>query len=166
MTIDQVPEGTVLFLDANIIVFHFSGHPKYGDSCTRLFKRIENQEVEGVTSAHVLADVAHRLMTMEAMSLFGWPLNSLAARLRKHHHEIPKLNVYRQALTKISQMGIRTLPISDQFVLAAGNNCLLYELMTGDALIVSVMQHHALVHLASEDADFDRVPGISRYAPG
>ena len=40
-----------------------------------------------------------------------------------------------------------------------------YGLLTGDALLVAVMQHHGLTHLASHDADFDRVPGISRYAP-
>jgi predicted nucleic acid-binding protein len=32
-------------------------------------------------------------------------------------------------------------------------------------LIVAVMQANGLVHWASHDADFDRVPGITRYAP-
>jgi hypothetical protein len=27
------------------------------------------------------------------------------------------------------------------------------------------MQHHGLVSLASDDGDFDRVPGLARYAP-
>ena len=31
--------------------------------------------------------------------------------------------------------------------------------------IVAVMQSHGLVNLASNDADFDRVPGLTRYAP-
>jgi predicted nucleic acid-binding protein len=38
-------------------------------------------------------------------------------------------------------------------------------LLTGDALIVAVMQAHGLSHLASNDTDFDRVPGLTRYAP-
>ncbi len=38
-------------------------------------------------------------------------------------------------------------------------------LLTNDALIVAVMQAHGLVNLASSDADFDRVPGLTRYAP-
>jgi predicted nucleic acid-binding protein len=37
--------------------------------------------------------------------------------------------------------------------------------LTNDALIVAVMQAHGLTNLASHDADFDRVPGITRYAP-
>ena len=34
-----------------------------------------------------------------------------------------------------------------------------------DALAVAVMRGHGLTLLASHDADFDRVPGITRYAP-
>jgi predicted nucleic acid-binding protein len=38
-------------------------------------------------------------------------------------------------------------------------------LLTNDALIVVLMQDHGLTALASLDADFDRVPGLTRYAP-
>jgi predicted nucleic acid-binding protein len=38
-------------------------------------------------------------------------------------------------------------------------------LLMNDALIVSTMQDQGLTALASNDADFDRVPGITRYAP-
>jgi predicted nucleic acid-binding protein len=30
---------------------------------------------------------------------------------------------------------------------------------------VAIMQAHGLDKIASNDADFDRVPGITRYAP-
>jgi predicted nucleic acid-binding protein len=38
-------------------------------------------------------------------------------------------------------------------------------LLTNDALIVALMQANGLTNLASTDADFDRVPGLTRYAP-
>ena len=38
-------------------------------------------------------------------------------------------------------------------------------LLTNDGLIVAVMQAHGLTKIASNDADFDRVPGLTRYAP-
>ena len=38
-------------------------------------------------------------------------------------------------------------------------------LLTNDGLIVAVMQTNGLSKLASSDADFDGVPGITRYAP-
>ncbi len=40
-----------------------------------------------------------------------------------------------------------------------------YELLCGDALIVAIMEHHGLTHLASNDSDFDRVPWLKRYSP-
>jgi predicted nucleic acid-binding protein len=40
-----------------------------------------------------------------------------------------------------------------------------HGVLSGDALILAVMQSHSLVNLASSDADFDRVSGIRRIAP-
>jgi predicted nucleic acid-binding protein len=40
-----------------------------------------------------------------------------------------------------------------------------FELLMGDSLIVAVMQAQGLTKLASSDADFDRVSGLTRYAP-
>jgi predicted nucleic acid-binding protein len=37
--------------------------------------------------------------------------------------------------------------------------------LTGDASIVAAMQQEGLTMLASEDSDFDRVPGLTRYGP-
>ena len=39
-----------------------------------------------------------------------------------------------------------------------------FGLLINDAVIVAVMQAHGLTNLASNDSDFDRVPGITRYA--
>jgi predicted nucleic acid-binding protein len=40
-----------------------------------------------------------------------------------------------------------------------------HGLLTNDALIGAVMQANGLTRLASHDSDFDRVPGLTRYAP-
>jgi predicted nucleic acid-binding protein len=50
-------------------------------------------------------------------------------------------------------------------VLAAARLSRQYELLSGDALIVAVMQANGLTQLASNDADFDRVAWITRFAP-
>ena len=164
MTFDQIPAGAAVFLDANTPIYHFTADPKYGAACTRLLKRIENQDLQGFTSAHVLADVAHRLMTMEAMTRLGWPPTRLAARLRKQHGQIPTLALFQQALVKLDQMALHIFPLSASLVLTASNYSQQFELLTGDALIVTVMRHNGLTNLASGDADFDRVPGLTRYA--
>src|SRR3954471_16594633 len=73
-------------------------HPHYGPPCTQLLERIEKQEVDGVTSTHIITETAHRLMTMEAIASFGWPLAGVAARLRRNESEIKKLSNFRRAI--------------------------------------------------------------------
>jgi predicted nucleic acid-binding protein len=165
MTFADLQPGDALFLDANALVYHFTNHPKYGPACTALLERIENQELQGFTSTDCLADVAHRVMTVEAMRRFGWPAAGLAARPKKHHAEIPKLTLYQQAVARVGQFGVQVLAITEPLVLAATKFSEQFELLTGDALVVAVMRQQGLTLLASEDADFDRVPGLTRYAP-
>ena len=165
MTFASIPAGAAVFVDANTFIYHFTNDPKYGVACTQLLKRVELQQVRGFTSAHVMADVAHRLMTLEAISLKGWPVAGIAARLRKHHAEIAGLSIYRRALARIPLMAIQVLPITQSLVEDATSVSQQHQLLTGDALIVAVMAQHGLVNLASGDDDFDRVPAITRYAP-
>ncbi len=165
MTFAQIPSGAAIFLDANVLVYHFANEPEYGPACTQLLKRIEQREIRGLTSTHTLADMAHRLMTLEAVSLFGWPPVRIAAQLRRHRQEIAKLTAHLQAMRRIPLLAVEVLPVSWASVESATRLSGQYELLMGDALIVAVMLEHALAHLASNDADFDRVPILTRYAP-
>ncbi len=64
-----------------------------------------------------------------------------------------------------SSPSIQVIPITQPLLEAATLVSQQFELLTGDALVVAVMQAHGLTHLASDDADFDRVPGLTRYEP-
>jgi predicted nucleic acid-binding protein len=165
MILTDLLGGEAVFVDANIFIYHFRPDPILGPSCSQLLQRIENGEVLGFTSAHVLSETAHRLMTDEAMQRFGWPPVAIARRLRKRHARITNLSRHRQAIDDLSMIGLHVLPITGpQVSLAADRSCQ-HGLLSSDALVVVVMQQHGLTHLASHDADFDRVPGIIRYAP-
>lgn len=165
MTFAQIPAAAAVFLDANTLVYHFTSHPTFGPACTQLVKRIENQHLTGFISTHVLSEIAHRLMTLEALDQFGWPPAGIAARLRKHRSEIPKLTLHVQAVAQLPLLGIQAVTITPPLVEAATLVSQRHELLMGDSLVVAVMQAHGLTHLASNDADFDRVPGLTRYQP-
>jgi predicted nucleic acid-binding protein len=165
MTFADIPAGTSLFLDANTLVYHFTSDAKFGAPCTSLIQRIEHKDLLGFVSTHILLDVAHRLMTVEAILDFGWPLARIAQRLRRHHEEIPKLKRFRQAIEEVPQLGIQVVAVTVSHVLSATALSQQYELLSGDGLVVAVMQSNALTHLASNDGDFDRVTGLTRYAP-
>jgi predicted nucleic acid-binding protein len=165
VTFADIPAGISVFLDANTLVYHFADDPQYGPPCTRLMKRIERKDVIGLISADALSDTAHRLMTLEAILLFGWPAAGIAHRLRRHCAEISKLARFRQAVEEVPLLGIHVLPITLPEVLAAATLSSQHQLLSADALIVAVMQAHGLSAIASNDSDFDKVPGLTRYAP-
>ncbi len=166
MTFADIPDGASVFLDANCLVYHFAADQRFGPPCTNLVKRIERKEILAFSSTHVVCDVAHRLMTIEAILAFGWPVEGIAQRLRRHHAEIPKLTRFREAVADVPLLGIQVLPVAWPQLSAATAISRQHELLSGDALIAAMMEHHGLTSLASQDADFDRVPWITRYAPG
>jgi predicted nucleic acid-binding protein len=165
MTFDDIPSGRLLFVDANTLVYHFAAEPVLGPPCQRLLDRINGGDVRGFISTDVLSDVAHRLMSQEAIRRFGWPLAGIAQRLRSHPSHVQQLSDFRAAIDEVLQSGIHVLSIPPPLVATAAAVSQQFGLLSGDALIVAVMHEHGLVNLASHDSDFDRVPGLTRYAP-
>jgi len=165
MTFNDLVNGEAVFLDGNALVYAFAPHPVLGPACKALLERIEQHELQGYTSSHVLGEMAHRLMTIEACKLFGWPFQGIAHRLKRHPAEVQQLSLYRQALDELSIIGIHVLPITAHLVSLAADVSRQFGLLSNDALVVATMRDHGLTNLASNDADFDRVPGITRYAP-
>jgi predicted nucleic acid-binding protein len=105
------------------------------------------------------------MMTTEANARLGWPFAGMANRLRRHPPEVQKLTAHRLTLDRIARSRLQVLPFTVALMLAASMVSQQYGLLTNDAIVVAVMQAHGLTKLASHDADFDRVPGITRYAP-
>jgi predicted nucleic acid-binding protein len=165
MNFADIPSGDSVFLDANVFVYAFADEPTFGDPCVELLERAELGDVQGYISAALLSDVAHRLMALEACETFGWSYAGIGQRLRNHPAEIQKLQRFRVALDDIVGIGIHTLPVTHQHVLLAGDLSRQHGLLSGDALIVALMQGHGVSKLASNDGDFDRVPGIIRFTP-
>jgi predicted nucleic acid-binding protein len=159
LSFGDIPAGTALFLDANTFVYAHSLHPQFGGPSARLLERIERQELSAFTSAHVLGETSHRLMTLEACTVFGWPFPGIAARLRRHPTQAQTLALSRRAIDDILRSAVRVLAIDGPLIAEAGGASRRTGLLTNDALVVAVMQRHGLAHLASHDADFDRVPG-------
>jgi predicted nucleic acid-binding protein len=127
MIFADIPNGTDVFVDANIFVYACAPDPQFGPPSVQLLERIEHNELRGFTSTHILSDVAHRLMSLEACAVF--------------------VGLSRELLNDSS--GARP----------KSNNS------AATTLVVALMNAHGLSQLASHDADFDRVPGITRFYP-
>ena len=165
MTFGDLLAGETIFIDANTFVYALAPEPTLGPPCYQFLERVRRKEIVGFTCTHVLSDVAHRLMSLEACAAFTWPYPGIANRLKRHPAEIAKLHSFRQAIGQIVAIGIHVLPVTAPDVLLAGDTSSRHGMLSGDALILTLMQSQGLTRLASNDADFDRVPGITRCTP-
>ncbi len=165
MILADLLAGESVFLDANIWIYHFGPHPTLGASCDQLVQRIETQQLLGSTSTHVLAEVAHQLRIVEASSLPGGSLGGVRQRLQHQPAVLAGLARFRTAVETVLNSSIQVLTIAPGLLGAAAALSQQHGLLTNDALTVAVMQAHGLTRLASNDTDFDRVPGLTRYEP-
>jgi len=164
MTFLDLVQGDAVFIDANTFVYHFAPDPKLAGPCGRLLQRIENQELTGFTSAAILSEVAHRLMTTEARARHGWTSGKLLQRLKQNPNVVQSLTGFRAAVAGIVHSKIQILPVDGALVLKAADLSQQTGLLSNDALLVALMQQQGLTKLASEDHDYDGVPGLTRYA--
>ncbi len=165
MKFTEIPDGASVFVDANTFVYHFISEPVFGAAATAFLGRLESKEIKGHTTPHILAEASHRLMTLEACSVFGWPYKGIASRLRRNRQDIARLTRFRQAIAEIERLGLETIEVNAADVLHAAEISQRFGLLTNDAVAVAVMQRRGLRNLASNDEDFDRLPGITRFTP-
>src|SRR6266511_2298016 len=67
MTFADLVAGDALFVDANTLTYHFQPHPIWGPACSDLLQRIENREIAGCTSTHVLSEVVGQPFQADAL---------------------------------------------------------------------------------------------------
>jgi predicted nucleic acid-binding protein len=64
-TLKEIEAGAAVFIDANIFLYHYAG---ISEDCTEFLGRCASGELKGTTAAHLVAEVLHRAMIMEAMA--------------------------------------------------------------------------------------------------
>jgi predicted nucleic acid-binding protein len=159
-----LPAGRHVFIDANIFIYHFTQTP-LSASCTAFLRRVEVGNLQGTTSAVVLAEVAHRLMVLEAIATFGFPSRTAVKQLKEHPALVKQLTHYKFASEKIPAFNVTVKSITAGHLRLAQSLSATHGLLTNDSLIAAVMQTIALVNLASNDADLSAVPGLTIWQP-
>src|SRR5262245_62123132 len=138
MTFADLAAGDAVFLDANTFIYHYAPDPMLGPPCSQLLQRIENQDLSGFTSIHLLSEVVHKLMTIEANARFGWPMTGMANRLRRHPTDVKRLDAFRIALDQICQSRLQILGLSVTALRSASAVCKQTGLLINDALIIAL----------------------------
>lgn len=161
----QLPDGSAVFIDANIFVLAGSTGP-LGEQCLELLDRVRQRAVQGFTAAFVVAEVTHRVMVNEARQQLQRSARETVEYLQQNPAFVRSLTRHLTVASDIGKAGVDILPLAVKDLHASKAYRRDYGLLTNDSLIVAVMRYHKLRHLASHDSGFDRVPGLQLWNPG
>lgn len=162
MTLDRVASQSRVFLDSTIFIYHATGA---SPQCRALLERCEAGDVAGITSVVVLAEVAHRLMIIEAVAAGLVSGKDVVRKLRAGPDLVRRLQVYQEQVERIPLMGVDVVPLDVRTLLHSADIRRRYGLLVNDSLVVAAALGAGAGHLASADADFRRVKELKLYGP-
>jgi len=162
MTLAEIEEGTAVFIDANVFVYHFTGA---SSECSALLMRCEANELRGVTSALVLGEVSHRLMMIEAIGRKLVSPGNVARKLARRPEIVRQLAVYEASVQAIPSMGIEIAPLTEATIQQGVRHQRRYGLLTNDSLIVATMLQQGVRILATADRRLTVVDEVEIVGP-
>jgi predicted nucleic acid-binding protein len=164
-SLEQLPDGTAVFIDTNIFVLAGSAGP-IGLACQQLLSRVRQGLVQGFTATFVVAEVTHRVMVNEARQQLQRSARETVEYLQQNPALIRSLTRHLTVASDIGKAGVDILPLTVKDLHASKAYRRDDGLLTNDSLIVAVMRNQKLRHLASHDGGFDRVSGLQLWNPG
>ena len=161
-SLDELPDGSEVFIDAPIFVYHFTGS---SESCRGFLERCERGALQGVTSAVTLAETTHRLMLIEAVSAGLVTPGNVVRKLRERPELVRRLGAYQDRVEEIPLMGIQVEAVDLRTLLLAAGVRRRHGLLTNDSLALATAEDRGVQALASADRDFADLPGVELYRP-
>lgn len=164
--IGEIPDGTTVMVDANIFVYALIPQSSLHAPCHTLLERSARGNLRLVTTVAVVADVLHRAMVLEVLAEGQAHNSAEAVMLLKHQPQmVTQLTRYRTILGDVRLARVDILPLTYRDLHASRQYREQHGLMVSDSLIVAVMRREALQFLATNDADFERIPRIAVRTP-
>jgi predicted nucleic acid-binding protein len=162
MTLVQIEEGTAVFIDANIFIYHFADR---STQCSDFLLRCESREVRGVTSILVIIEVCHRLMMIEAVKKNLVSAGNIATKVAARPQLIRHLVTYENDVRAILGMGIEIVSANEDTLMKGLAVQQRFGLLTNDSVIVAAMLQNDIRLLATADRQFELVREIETAKP-
>lgn len=166
INLKSIPDKTKIIIDSNIFLYTALTHPFFQRSCTDFLLRVESGEIQGFIPSVVIQEITHHFILSELKEkgyrktvsdcIASYKINPLIMNdLSKTLTEIRRLfNINCSILYDNPEIVRKSFLISHVF-----------QLFTKNAYIASFAQYHQIVHIASNDKDFSRVPWLPVWIP-
>jgi predicted nucleic acid-binding protein len=112
-----------------------------------------------------LNDAVHKVMCSEAQARFQRPRAGLANWMKENPALVKELTLASELLSLIAALPVRMLSVDLEALVGAQRMISAHGLLASDAMIAALIERHGIIHLATNDDDFDRVPGITVWKP-
>lgn len=162
MKLDALPNGSLVFIDANIFIYHFTAT---SSSCHQFLSLCASGMLHGITSLPVLLEVAHRLMIIEAQQKQMVRGSNPGQKLARSPALVKRLHLYEEWTLAIPRMGIEVEEATFEDLLLSMRMRQTTGLLTLDALILAVMARLKIPNLASADQGFSEIEGTKLFTP-
>ncbi|MGD8792075.1 MAG: type II toxin-antitoxin system VapC family toxin [Anaerolineae bacterium] len=165
MSLIEIPAGTHVFVDANVLTYYFLQSQPFVEVCDAFFERIASRDLRAFTSADAAADVIHRVMVSEAIARFELEPRAAVSHLKTHPEIVQQLVHFRSIPGDLARARIHILDVTYRELHASKQYREEYGLLTRDSIILAVMRRNKLVHMATNDRDFEQIAGIKVWLP-
>lgn len=161
----DIPNGSRVFLDTNVLIYAISEHPRFGLWSDELLSRIQLKEVQGYVSLIVLNELTHKLIIGEVAQKVGLKPSQVVRYLKEHHEVLAALDAYEMISEIESNYGLVILGLTLQTMKLARNLMQAHQLLSNDALHLATMQEANIQDIATNDADFETIESITVWKP-
>jgi len=161
LNLSDIPDRTVIYVDANIFLFSAFKHPLYGDVCKEFLLRMEGY---ACTSDYSLNEIFHKLMIAETSKKFAIRPKEVIFFIKKNPTIISELKEIWEEMELIAESKIQIISdgkLFPDFIETSKS----YNLMATDAMIIEIMKRNGLKDIATNDGDFERIEGLTVWKP-
>ena len=137
MHLSELPAGSRVFVDANVMVYFFLQVEPFVETCRDFFRRVANLEIEAFSGADVAGTVIHRVMVAEAITKLGLEPRDAVSYLKSHPDAVKQLQWYRTIPSDIAQARVHILDVTYRELHASKKYRADYGLLTGDSYQLS-----------------------------
>ncbi|MFZ4660951.1 MAG: type II toxin-antitoxin system VapC family toxin [Caldilineaceae bacterium] len=162
----DISRQTAVMLDANVVIYALFPQSAYHQTCKELLERGAQGELPLHLTVSTTADILHRAMVLEFLAQGHVQRSADAVTyLKQHPQAVQQLTRYKNILRDLVRSQITILPLTYRDLHGSRLYREQYGLLTNDSLMLAVMHRERIQYLATNDPDFERVPGIALRWP-
>lgn len=162
----DLPKNNTVFIDANIFLHHAFDT---NETSIKFLKKVEIGTIKAYTSVLVLEEVFFKLLMQQASNfLKRVSMEKVKAFLKVERNRekiFGPIFQYLKYIETLQSLGLKVLEIRDKDLDMAIHLARKWGIITADAFHLAVMQRKGIVHLVSDDSDFERARDIKLWRP-